>query len=113
MVTRSNEQEVAVREGMRGGKAHVTLQALTSKMPGRVKLFSTLRLIPGASIGYHRHDGETELVYILEGKGTVCDDGETYEVQAGDCTATFSGHSHGIENTGTETLVILGCIVED
>ena len=70
-------------------------------------------LIPGASIGYHVHENETELFYFLEGNGRFQDDDRIFDISAGDSTATFSGHGHAVENTGDTNLVLLACIVKD
>lgn len=113
MITRSNEQEHGVREFMRGGKKYVNTTALSAQLPERMRLFSILTLVPGASIGYHVHEGETEMFYFLEGCGRVQDDDRFHDVVAGDTMATFNGHGHGVENTGDTDLVILAAIVKD
>lgn len=113
MITRREQQSHSVRENMRGGKKHVLFTNLSEKVPERVRVYSTLTLVPGASIGYHVHEGETELFYFMEGFGRVQDDEAFYDVQAGDSMATFSGHGHGVENTGDTDLVLLACIVKD
>ena len=86
---------------------------LSAQVPERVRVYSILRLIPGASIGYHVHEGETELFYFMEGNGRVQDDDQFFDIAAGDSMATFSGHGHGVENTGDTDLVLLACIVKD
>ena len=113
MITRSEQQTHGIREFMRGGKKQVETTELSGALPERVRLFSTLRLVPGASIGYHVHENETEMFYFLEGCGRVQDDDKAYDVQAGDSMATFNGHGHSVENTGDNDLVILACIVKD
>ena len=113
MITRNDQQSHSVREFMRGGKKQVELTELSKSLPGNLRLFSILRLIPGASIGYHIHENETEMFYFLEGHGRVRDDEKTLDVSAGDSMATFSGHGHGVENTGDINLVILAAIVKD
>ena len=113
MITRSHEQQHGVREFMRGGRKFVNTTALSSQLPERVRTFSTLTLVPGASIGYHVHENETELFYFLEGCGRVQDDDRFHDVVAGDSMATFAGHGHGVENTGDTDLVILAVIVKD
>ena len=95
MITRKEQQAHSVREYMRGGMKHVQFDDLSAALPERVRVFSVLTLIPGASIGYHVHENETELFYF------------------GDSTATFSGHGHAVENTGDTNLVLLACIVKD
>ena len=113
MITRREEQEHSIREFMRGGKKHVEHTKLSSALPENVRIFNVLTLIPGASIGYHIHEEETELFYFLEGNGRVQDDDQFHDVSAGDSMATFSGHGHGVENTGDRNLVILAVIVKD
>ena len=113
MITRKNEQKISIREYMRGGKKHVKLAALSNQLPENARLFSVLTLIPGASIGYHEHEGETEMFYFLEGCGRVRDDDKYFDVNSGDSMATFSGHGHAVENTGDCDLVILAVIVTD
>ena len=113
MITRNDQQSHSVREFMRGGKKQVELTELSQSLPGNLRLFSILRLIPGASIGYHIHENETEMFYFLEGHGRVRDDEKTLDVNAGDSMATFSGHGHGVENTGDTDLVLLAAIVKD
>lgn len=113
MITYSNQQSHSIREFMRGGKKHVELTQLSAALPGKMRMFNLLRLIPGASIGYHVHEGETEMFYFLEGNGRVRDDDQFRDVSAGDAMATLSGHGHSVENTGDTDLVILAAIVLD
>ena len=113
MITRKEQQSHSVREFMRGGKKHVEIAELSTCLPGKMRLFSLLTLIPGASIGYHVHENETEMFYFLEGNGRVQDDEKWCDVSAGDSLATFSGHGHSVENTGDTDLVILAAIVRD
>lgn len=113
MITRKEQQSHSVREFMRGGRKQVELTELSAGLPGKMRLFSLLTLIPGASIGYHVHEGETEMFYFLEGNGRVRDDDATLDVTAGDSMATFSGHGHAVENTGDTDLVILAAIIKD
>ena len=113
MVTRKEEQIISIREYMRSGKLQVKLAALSNQLPENARLFSTLTLIPGASIGYHVHENETELFYFVDGCGRVQDDDRFYDVNAGDSMATFSGHGHAVENTGDHDLVILAVIIKD
>ena len=113
MITRSSEQALEKRPNMRGGNGTVELRALMPELPAKVRLFSRIELAPGCSIGYHVHEGETELFYFASGSGRVCDDGEWFDVAAGDAMSTPSGHGHAVENTGSEPLVLLAAIVKD
>ena len=113
MITYKDQQAHSVREFMRGGKKFVQHTVLSAQLPERMRLFNILTLVPGASIGYHVHENETELFYFIEGNGRVQDDDKFYDISAGDSMATFSGHGHGVENTGDTDLVILAAIVKD
>lgn len=113
MITRKEQQAHSVREFMRGGKKFVQHTELSAQLPERLRIFNILTLIPGASIGYHVHENESEMFYFIEGNGRVQDDDAFYDITAGDSMATFSGHGHAVENTGDTDLVILATIVKD
>ena len=69
------------------------------------------RLEPGASIGFHGHDGEAEIVYILSGHGAELYDDGRLEVHPGECHYLEDGHSHSLINTSeTEDLVFFSVI---
>lgn len=61
-------------------------------------------LIPGATIGLHTHEGNCEMIYILEGKGTVLMDGEYEDVSSGVCHYCPEGHSHSLINNSDAAL---------
>ncbi len=113
MVTFGKEMSVETREGMRGGPGEARLMALSKALPAKMRLFTQITLTPGSGIGYHVHEGETELFYFVEGAGRVRDDDEFVDVKAGDCMSTSSGHGHAVDNTGNEDLVFVAAIVLD
>ncbi|MGI6173487.1 MAG: cupin domain-containing protein [Christensenellales bacterium] len=113
MITRKSEQKTELREHMRGGEGVVRLDALASSLPPHMRLFSKITLVPGASIGYHVHERETELFYFISGTGRVRDDDASYEVSAGDVLSTGGGHGHAVANTGDKDLVLLAAIVQE
>ena len=112
MVIHRNEMKVEEKERMRDGEGitHLTylLDGSTQK---NAKLFAEITLNPGCSIGYHRHESETEYYFILSGTGTVNDDGKEVEVKQGDAVITGNGASHSIKNTGSVPLVFHAIIV--
>lgn len=69
-------------------------------------------LQPGASIGLHTHETNSETIFIVEGKGTVIDDGVSSEVHSGQCTYCPKGHSHSLINTGTTDLKFYAVVPE-
>jgi len=113
MITRHGEQTKEVRERMRGGNGKVVMTQLFNPLPDKLRVFSTLSLMPGDSIGYHVHENETELFYFVKGKARVRDNDETYDMNAGDVLSTTSGNGHSVENVGDDELVLVAVIVLD
>ena len=70
------------------------------------------RLVPGASSGYHIHEGNCEIVMILSGKGHFTYDGEREDIQAGSVHYCPMGHSHSMHNDGEEDLVYFAIVPE-
>ena len=75
------------------------------------------RLIPGATIGMHTHDDSCEVIFILEGCGTVVElepgaSNETVSpVSVGDCLYCPKGHSHSLRNTSEEGDLVFYAVV--
>ncbi len=61
-------------------------------------------LEPGASIGMHRHETSSEIVYILSGCGTATCDGVDEALSSGVCHYCPKGSTHSIVNDGAEPL---------
>ena len=61
-------------------------------------------LVPGSSIGLHRHEGNCEILFVLSGDGTLLEDSERKPITAGQCTYCPDGHEHSLINTGTADL---------
>lgn len=70
------------------------------------------RLVPGASIGLHTHDGNCEIVFVLSGKGKMLCDGVYETLSAGSCTYCPNGHEHSLINYGSEDLVFYAVVSE-
>ena len=102
-----------LRPKMRDGSGTVELYPQLPSLPKSTRLFSVIRLVPGASIGYHVHQNETEFFYILSGSGMASDNGRLVRLSEGDTMATPSGCGHAIENDGDVDLTLLAVIVLD
>ncbi len=70
------------------------------------------RLAPGASSGLHKHVGNSEIVYIIKGTATFYYDGEKETVMEGQAHYCPEGHSHYMENNGTEDLEYFAIVPE-
>ena len=112
MVINRNEMKVEDKECLRDGEGNARLiYLLDGSTEKNARLFAEITLNPGCSIGYHRHDSETEYYFILSGTGTVNDDGKEVQVKQGDSVVTGNGASHSIKNTGSVPLVFHAIIV--
>jgi len=113
MIKRIADMEKEVRERMRGGTGSVEFLHIfrREELKGKVRLLARLRLLPGSSIGYHMHEGEEEVFYILSGTGVVTEQGVASAVGPGDAVLTGGGGGHAIENQGTEPLDLIATIL--
>jgi len=68
--------------------------------------FKKRTLKAGSSIGYHLQE-QDEVYYILEGKGEMRMNGETFMVKAGDAILTRPGSSHGLTPKGGDLTLII------
>jgi Mannose-6-phosphate isomerase len=113
MIRKNHEMETEVRERMRDGTGTVeVLHVFRSReLKGRTRLFARLRLAAGSSIGFHRHEGEEEIFYILSGEGEVSEGGPLSSVGPGDAVLTGDGGGHSIANNGAVPLEFLAVIL--
>jgi mannose-6-phosphate isomerase-like protein (cupin superfamily) len=100
------------KEKMRGGEGTTSFVYLVDcEKEKNIRMLAELTLSPGASIGNHNHEAETEYYIILSGTGTVNDNGKDIPVKTGDAMITGNGAAHSIKNTGTVPLVFHAVIV--
>ena len=113
MIRRANEVRDRIVENAQGGENRVTFYdwLLPEEAKGHGRVFSKLVIPPGASIGYHEHEGEFEAYYVLSGEATVNDNGSEQILRAGDMHLCPDGSGHGTVNKGTEDLVLLALIM--
>lgn len=107
MVIRQADIEISHLENFKGGERH-----LEAKMffDGRNRILTNARLIPGASIGMHTHEDSCEVIFILEGRGSLLEDGTKKEVQAGDCLYCPKGGSHSLVNDSGSDLLFCAVV---
>lgn len=114
MIRHENECKVEYREHMRDGDGTVQLTnfvAGADELCEKGRLFAKITLKPGCSIGYHVHETDSELFYILKGTAEYSDNGEIRTVSAGDVTICPPGEGHGIANRTDETVEFVAVIV--
>lgn len=113
MLKRNRDMHTEIREQMRGGQGSVEITHVfqPGELQGGCRLLATITLEPGSSIGKHVHANEEEIFYILRGVASVDNNGEPAQLGPGDALLTGGGQYHAVENTGSETLVILAIIL--
>ena len=90
--------------------------AMTSKETRQAKsekvkiAYSTLR--PGSSSGYHVHEQNSEIIFVISGTATFHYDDTVEEVRAGQCHYCPMGHSHYMENLTDHDLVYFAVVPE-
>ena len=91
------------------GKGHLTLEhaGLALKLPQSVGALARATLAPGAEVGYHVHDTDSEVYYFLSGVGEYTEGDTHYRVGPGDASYTAIGEGHGIKNIGESELVFI------
>lgn len=113
MIIKSSEYKKDARANMKGGDGtvYVTEFVTSAELNEKGRLFGNIHLDPGASIGYHEHEGESELFYVVSGEAVYNDNGTEYPLHAGDTAIVKSGNGHGIANRGTEPVDLIALIV--
>ncbi len=113
MIKRANEMVKEIKEQMRGGKGSVEILHIfqQEELKGKARLCAKITIGPGSSIGLHQHDNEEEIFYVVQGNGTINDNGTLSEVKAGDAIITGNGGSHAVENTGESPLEMIAVIL--
>lgn len=77
---------------------------------GSNSMFSRITLHPGCGVPFHKHEGNNETYYILQGEGVYQDEDKKAKVKAGYVTFCVDGGSHGLMNTSKEDLVFVALI---
>lgn len=70
------------------------------------------RLKPGASSGYHTHEQNSEIVYIISGKGHFRYDDGVESFGPGSVHYCPMGHSHAMFNDGDADVVYFAIVPE-
>lgn len=114
MIRKADEFRIEYKEHMRDGDGTVQLtHFITSpaELEDKGRLFAKITLNPGCSIGYHVHEKDAELFYILTGTAEYNDNGEMRTVSAGDVTICPAGTGHGIANRTDGVVELVAVIV--
>lgn len=68
------------------------------------------RLEPQAHSGYHAHQGNCEMIYVLKGTLECKDNDSTETCHAGELHYCENGHSHSFKNIGSDDAEFLAIV---
>ena len=114
LVRRLEEQKVVVTKGAQGGPGEIIARKLAecdADLWNKGRLFNIITLEPGCGVGYHIHQGDGEIYYMMEGTATYNDNGEEMTITAGDVTFTYPGEGHAITNTSDSHVKFMAIIM--
>jgi mannose-6-phosphate isomerase-like protein (cupin superfamily) len=98
-----------IQKRCHNGRGTILFREVFSKKDFRstIQFLHETSVMPNSTIGYHKHSGNEEIYYVIEGKGLMVVDGEERIIGPGDAVITYSGSSHGLKNIGDKNLKIL------
>jgi mannose-6-phosphate isomerase-like protein (cupin superfamily) len=114
MVRKSEEKDVARKPAPFEGKGEITVRNLLNgdaEMNSKGRVFAHTTVYPHSAIGYHVHNGDAEIYYILRGEAIYDDNGTMTTLHPGDVTITPAGQGHGIECAGDEPIEMIALIL--
>ncbi len=114
MIRKKEACKTELREHMRDGKGTVEIMNFIEgpeELCGKGRLFSKITLKSGCSIGFHIHENDSELFYVIKGTAEYNDNGTIKTVTAGDVMICPAGTGHGVENISDEPVEIIAVIV--
>ncbi len=65
---------------------------------------------PGSSVGFHKHETSSEIIYILFGSPKAILDGKEERLHPGDCHYCKKGQSHTLVNDTNEDVTIFAVV---
>ena len=98
-------QETVVPQ-MRGGEKSVAMRTHADPLCKIIRG----KLIPGASIGFHTHETDSEVLYILSGRGKILYDDTCETLAENSCHYCPKGHAHSLINDSDEDLIYFAVI---
>ena len=113
MIRKAADCKKMYNEKMRGGNGivEITSFATPEELNNKGRLFANITLKPGCGIGFHMHENESELFYVIKGEVLYNDNGTEYVCSAGDVMICAAGTGHSIACKDEETAEVCAVIV--
>ena len=113
MIIDFNKIDKTVLPNFKGGERELVANMF---FDGTNRIFKGC-LVPGATIGIHTHDDSSEVIFILEGEGTIVEvtpgiqETISSTVSVGDCLYCPKGYSHSLQNTSEDSDLVFYAVV--
>lgn len=113
MIRKAADYQKEYREKMRGGNGTVEMTSFATpeELNNKGRLFGNITLKPGCSIGYHVHEADSELFYLIKGEVLYNDNGVEHVLHAGDVMICPVGTGHAVANNSQEDAEMCAVIV--
>ena len=115
MIRRQSMQQTITAENPQNGSGVLTMRKILNgpeELDQKGRAFNHCFLEPGSGLGYHKHEGTTETMYILKGQGRYTDEnGVETTLFPGDVTFTDNGQSHSLFCQGDEPLEFIALVL--
>jgi quercetin dioxygenase-like cupin family protein len=106
MIIHFEQMETEVLPEFKGGEKELIRKCFSDE---NCKIMEG-RLDPGASIGFHRHEDDYEIIYIITGRGTMVTEEGKESLKTGSCTYCPPGKAHSLVNTSQDELIFFAVI---
>lgn len=109
------DRKTDIFERRAGGKGNTIMEHIVDEKVygGKIAVYARVVLKPGCSLGFHKHEGTSETMYVLQGTGLYNYNGSKSTLHPGDVTFCPEGESHSIENIGDDDLLVMALIVNE
>ena len=115
IIRRNEDREKVLLERRFDGPGVVDVTKLINsddELNGKGRLFNDNILEKDCGIGFHVHNGDGEIYYIVSGEAEYEDnDHSITTLYPGDVTITYSGEGHGITNVKDEPCRVIALIL--
>ncbi|MBQ9021378.1 MAG: cupin domain-containing protein [Eggerthellaceae bacterium] len=115
LIRKKEDRERVLLEHRFDGPGVVDATKITNsddELNGKGRLYNDMILEKDCGVGFHMHEGDGEIYYIVSGEAEYEDtDHSIVTLHEGDVTITYSGEGHGITNVKDEPCRIIALIL--
>lgn len=113
-VRRKDERRAEVKQGAQGGPGQARFLHLINsdaELLNKGRLYNEIVLEKDCGVGWHIHQGDAELYFVLEGEAEYNDNGTITTIGPGDLTFTGPGEGHAVTNKSDAPFHFIALIV--